>query len=63
MPLWFRSTRLANLAPSYVDLQILVLPRKAFFDDFGVISLYILMEMLPALEKCDVVVYSTTAEV
>ena len=63
MLLWFRSTPLANLAPSYVNLQILVLPRKAFFDSFGIISLHIFMEMLPALEKCNVVVYSTTEEI
>ena len=36
--------------------------KKAFFDGFGTISLFILMKMLPALVKCIVIVYSTTAE-
>ena len=37
---WFRSTRLANLAPQVIlTVQILVLSRKAFFDGFRIISL------------------------
>ena len=45
-----------------LTLQILVLSRKAFFDGLGIISFYAMKTMLPALGKCIVSVYSTTAE-